>query len=158
MPSSGRQPQAIAAFLNPAMVALVQASIASQYRSKRGKAVAWPLLLVLPVLVLHRSTRQSLPSSTRTNVAKWVGRHPDLVAGLGPRVASMLPLVREGMRFGLRHGLLQMEAGTVSATVPSTRGAEGELRELIKSAELVGRWAAGIDQPSTLLGLLGVRV
>ncbi|MER6652799.1 three component ABC system middle component [Streptomyces sp. NPDC000971] len=158
MPRASRQPQAVAALLNPAMVALVQASIASGYASKRGKAMVWPLLLVLPVLVLHRTTRKSLPPTVATHVSTWAGRHPDLVAGVGPRVSSTLPVLREGMRLGLRHDLFRIEGGTVHASLPSTRSAEGELRELLKSAQLVGRWTAAIDRPSTLLALLGVRV
>ncbi|MGA5522911.1 three component ABC system middle component [Streptomyces pseudogriseolus] len=158
MPSAARQPQAVAAFLNPAMVALVQAAVGHEYELKRGKAMVWPLALVLPVLVLHRSTRQALPSSIRTHLSTWVGRHPALVAGFGERVTSTLPVLRAGLRFGVRHGLLEVEDGRVHGRLPSTRRADGELQELLKSARLVGRWAATVDQPSTLLALLSVRV
>ncbi|MET9878611.1 three component ABC system middle component [Actinacidiphila glaucinigra] len=158
MPSPARQPQPVAAFLNPAMVALVQSVISHGYEGKRGQAMVWPLTLVLPVLVLHRSTRETLPATTRTHLPTWVARNPALVAGFGARVASTLPLFRDGLRFGLRHGLLGVDTGRVHGTPPSTRRAEGELQDLLRSAQLVGRWTATIDQPSTLLALLGVRV
>ena len=57
MPSRTQQPQAFAAFLNPALVGTVQAVMAQEYKLKRGRAMAWPLAVILPVLVLHRSTR-----------------------------------------------------------------------------------------------------
>ncbi|MFG2440949.1 three component ABC system middle component [Streptomyces sp. NPDC048508] len=158
MPDRSQQPQAFAAFLNPAMVGTVQAVMAHEYQVKRGRAMDWPLSLVLPVLVLHRSTRQALPSSIRTHVATWAGRNSVLLAGFGTRVESTLPILREGLRFALRSGLLTVEAGAVHALPFSTRRAEGELQDLLKAARLVGKWAATIDQPSTLLALLGVRV
>ncbi|MFB8125106.1 three component ABC system middle component [Streptomyces bacillaris] len=158
MPSHAQRPQAFAAFLNPALVGSVQAAIAQEYELKRGRAMVWPLALVLPVLVLHRSTREALPSSIRTHLPTWAGRHPALLAGFGARVNSTLPVLREGLRFALRYGLIQVEAGAVHAMPFSTRRAEGELQEMLKAARLVGKWAATVDQPSTLLALLGVRV
>jgi hypothetical protein len=80
-----QQPQAFAAFLNPAMVGAVQAVLAQEYELKRGRAMAWPLAMILPVLVLHRSTRQSLPSSIRTHLPTWAGHNPALLAGFGAR-------------------------------------------------------------------------
>ncbi|MFF8177682.1 three component ABC system middle component [Streptomyces chartreusis] len=153
-----QQPQAFAAFLNPALVGALQAVMAREYELKRGRPMAWPLAMVLPVLVLHRSTREALPPSIRTHLPTWAGRNPALLAGFGPRVDSTLPVLREGLRFALRHGIVQLEAGAVYAAPVSIRRAEGELQELMKAARLVGKWAATVDQPSTLLALLGVRV
>lgn len=158
MPSRAQQPQPFAAFLNPALVGALQAVMAQEYELKRGRAMVWPLAVILPVLVLHRSTREALPSSIRTHLPTWTGRNPALLAGLGSRVDSTLPVLREGLRFAVRHGLIQVENGTLHAVPFSTRHAEGELRELLKAARLVGKWAATVEQPSTLLALLGVRV
>ncbi|MFE3410519.1 three component ABC system middle component [Streptomyces mirabilis] len=158
MPSSAQQPQAFAAFLNPALVGAVQAVMAQEYELKRGRAMLWPLAVILPVLVLHGPTRNALPSSIRTHLPTWAGRHPALLAGFGARVDSTLPVLREGLRFALRHGLIQVETGALHSVPFSTRRAEGELRELLKAARLVGKWTATVDQPSTLLALLGVRV
>lgn len=158
MPSRAQQPQAFAAFLNPALVGAVQAVMAQEYELKRGRAMIWPLGMVLPVLVLHRSTREALPAGIRTHLPTWAGRNPALLAGFGARVDSAQPVLREGLRFALRHGLIRVETGTVHVVPLSTQRAEGELRELLKAARLVGKWAATVDQPSTLMALLGVRV
>ncbi|MGW5216149.1 three component ABC system middle component [Streptomyces sp. NPDC004051] len=158
MPSGIRRPQAVAAFLNPALVGAVQAVIAHEYALKRNRAMVWPLALVLPVLVLHRSTREALPPSIRTHLPTWVARHPALLAGFGARVDSTLPVLREGLRFAIRYGLIRVGDGVVQAAPVSMRGVDGELREVLKAARLVGKWAATVDQPSTLLALLGVRV
>jgi len=67
----------------------------------------------------------------------------------------MVPVTREGVRFGLRAGVLTREGSTLTGHL----GAEappGELRQLIRQAALVGRWFAKTDQPTTVFALLGV--
>jgi hypothetical protein len=152
------RPQAGAAFLNPALLAAIHASAARAYEAeRRGQAMVWPLSFVVAPLVLHRPTRSALPSSTRTHLPKWVSDHPVLVAGLPARSKSLIPAVREGLRFGLRHDLLALEDGKVRAVQPREPKTEGELKELLRSAALVGRWTAKSENPSTVFALLGVR-
>ena len=152
------RPQAGAAFLNPALLAAIQASAARAYEAeRRGRAMVWPLCFVVAPLVLHRPTRRALPSSTRTHLPKWVSDHPVLVAGLPARSKSLIPAVREGLRFGLRHDLLALEDGKVRAVQSQEPRAEGELKELLRSVALVGRWTAKSENPSTVFALLGVR-
>jgi hypothetical protein len=67
-------------------------------------------------------------------------------------------LVREGLRFGLAHGALQVNGdGRIRSSLPFARPVEGgDTTEIIRSAGLVGRWFAKADQPATLFALLGV--
>ncbi|MFJ3762941.1 three component ABC system middle component [Streptomyces sp. NPDC090080] len=158
MPSWSQRPQASAAFLNPALVASVAATAARDYeREASGRLMQWPMAFVVAPLVLHRPTRQALPTSTRTHLTKWVADHPALVAGLAARSTSLAPSVREGLRFGLRHRMLTIEQGSLRGRIPSTSRTEGELTDLIKAASLIGRWTAKSDNPSTVFALLGVR-
>ncbi|GGZ97048.1 three component ABC system middle component [Streptomyces bluensis] len=158
MPSWSQRPQASAAFLNPALVASVAATAARDYeREASGRLMPWPMVFVVAPLVLHRPTRQALPTSTRTHLTKWVADHPALVAGLAARSTSLEPSVREGLRFGLRHQMLTIEQGSLRGRIPSTSRIEGELADLIKAASLIGRWTAKSDNPSTVFALLGVR-
>ncbi|MET9615387.1 three component ABC system middle component [Kitasatospora indigofera] len=157
MSSRPTRPQAVAAYHNAALIAAVQATTARGYETARGEPMAWPLATVLPVLVLHRSTRLALPRSTRTHLGTWTARNPALCAGFGPRVSAMLPAMREGLRFGMRHRLITIETGAVRGLIkPPPRGDE-ELHDLLRAADFVGRWATTVDRPSTLLALLGVR-
>jgi hypothetical protein len=152
------RPQAGAAFLNPALLAAVQASAARAYEAeRRGRPMVWPLCFLVAPLVLHRPTREALPASTRTHLPKWVSDHPVLVAGLPARSKSLMPSVREGLRFGLRHDLLVLQDGMVRAAQPREPKTTGELKELLRSAALVGRWTAKSENPSTVFTLLGVR-
>ncbi|WP_372497347.1 three component ABC system middle component [Nocardiopsis dassonvillei] len=152
------RPQAGAAYLNPVLLAAIQASAARAYEAERqGRAMVWPLSFVVAPLVLHRPTRIALPSSTRTHLPKWVTDHPVLVAGLPSRSKSLIPVVREGLRLGLRHNLLTLENGRVRAVQSREPRTQGELKELLRSSALVGRWTAKSENPSTVFALLGMR-
>jgi len=82
-----------------------------------------------------------------------------LVAPLVPRRAQELAeFVREGLRFGMIHGALEVTGGgQIRSSLPFTRPVEGgDTAEIIRSAGLAGRWFAKADQPATLFALLGV--
>jgi hypothetical protein len=150
------RPQVEATMLNPALLAVLLASAAHDYEKAKGKKerMPWPLgFLVLP-LVLHRPTRIELPKNTRTHLSTWIRRHPLLRAGFPARAAAMAPLTREGIRFGLRAGVLDIDGSTIRGD--ETNQPTGELGQLIRTAALVGRWLATTDQPSTAFALLGV--
>jgi ABC-three component (ABC-3C) system Middle Component 3 len=67
----------------------------------------------------------------------------------------MVPITRQGIRFGLRAGVLTREGGALNGHLDA-EASLGELRQLIRHAALVGRWLAKTDQPSTVFALLGV--
>ncbi|MGV9394176.1 three component ABC system middle component [Streptomyces olivaceus] len=158
MASWQERPQAPAVFLNPALIAAVQAAAAAAYaRESDGELMVWPLAMLTPALVLHGPTRRALPAAVSTHLSSWVSRHPVLVAGLPQRTASLAPVVREGLRFGLRHGLLALEGGRVAGALRGVSRLDGEAAEIVRKAQLVGRWTARTDRPSTVFALLGVR-
>jgi hypothetical protein len=157
VPSWTERPQASAAFLNPALIAAVTATAASDYeRAASGRLMPWPMAFVVAPLILHRPTRRALPTSTRTHLPNWVAEHPALVAGLTVRSTSLAPAIREGLRFGLRHQMLTIEQGCLKGRISKSRP-QGELSDIIKAASLIGRWTAKSDNPSTVFALLGVR-
>lgn len=142
--------------LNPALFATLIAVAARDYEANAGEAMIWPLGFLLPPLVLHRPTRDSLPTSTRTHFSTWVRREPLIRAGFPARAADLTALTREGLRVGLRAGVLTIDGGRLAGRL-TTGTADGELAEILKVAALVGRWLAKLDQPSTAFALLGVR-
>jgi hypothetical protein len=110
------------------LLAAVQAASAAAYeRESAGELMVWPLATLTPALVLHGPTRRALPAAVSTHLSSWVARNPVLVAGLPQRVASLAPAVQEGLRFGVRHGLLELREGRVRGTVRGTARLEGEL-------------------------------
>jgi len=144
-----------AVYLNPAAIAAVIAAAASGYESAANdRAMAWPISFVVSPLVLHLPTREALPSTTATHVTAWISRNPILRAGFPARARSLAPLVYEGLRFGLRHGLLTIAGDAVHGQI--RRSSDNELASLLRQATFVGRWLAKTDQPATIFAIFGV--
>ncbi|KUL22840.1 three component ABC system middle component [Actinoplanes awajinensis] len=154
MSSWHNRPQVTAAYLNPALIASIIATAARSYETGRQQPMAWPLAFIVVPLLLHRPTREQLPSSTATHLSTWISRNALLQAGFAERAASLVPPIREGLRFGLRHGALTIINGGLSGSLRPAAGAD--LRSLFNSARMVGRWLAKTEHPATVFALFGV--
>ncbi|MFG2064759.1 three component ABC system middle component [Micromonospora sp. NPDC048871] len=143
-----------AAYLNPAVVAAILASASDGYQDETKEPLPWPLSFLVAPLILHGPSRRSLPRDTRTHISTWLSRNPILHAGFHERARSLVPVVREGMRFGLRNGILSISDGVISAPQPVvlTR----ETSPMLRPARLTGRWFAKTKHPPTLFALFGV--
>ena len=146
--------------LNPALLAVVTAAAASEYQRAEGEPMPWPLAYLVAPLVLHRGTRDALPRTTRTHLGNWVSQNPVIHAGIPARAQSLAEPVREGLRFGLAHGVLRVdEQGRLIGYLAAPEkkvAAPGEVDQIIAKAGLVGKWFAKIDQPATAFAVLGV--
>lgn len=144
--------------LNPALVALLAREAAAGYDDEHGAAMAWPLVFVAVPMVLHGPTQKALPKSVATYLPNWAAANPLLAAGVAPRSRSLTGHVRAGVRFGLRHGLLELDGSGGLLPGPVRPGApEGSLLALHRSALLVGRWFGRSAEPASVLSVLRVR-
>ncbi|MCC6639648.1 MAG: hypothetical protein IT386_00635 [Deltaproteobacteria bacterium] len=149
-----RRPRIAATLLNPALLAAVQSVAAREYERAAGRPMPWPVAFIVAPLVLHSPSREALPSSTRTHLSTWVSRNALIRAGFPKRATELAPFVREGLRFGFRHQVLDLHEGGLRGTLRP--GGDAHLSELLTSAGLVGRWLAKTNQPSTAFALFGV--
>jgi|SRR6266487_5401001 hypothetical protein len=149
-----------AALLNPAILAAVVAAGAAGYERETLAPMPWPLSFVIAPLTLHRGTREALPSSVATHLGAWVSRNPVLRAGFPLRARALVEPVREGLRFGLRYGLLTAEAnGALRQGIPRRRPPDaGDLREVLRKATFAGRWVSHAEQLGTVFALFGITV
>lgn len=149
------RPRVEATLLNPALIGMSIAHAAEGYRQREKQPMPWPIAFLVSPIILHRPTREALPVDTRTHFATWVTRNPHLMVGFPRRADAMAEPTREGLRMALRARRLVLADSLIVATSLGTPPA-GELRQLLRSASLVGRWLATLDQPSTAFALLGV--
>jgi hypothetical protein len=150
-----------AVMLNPALLATLTANAAIQYRDNGEKAMPWVYAYIIAPLVLHRATRESLPRNIRANLNTWVAEHPVEHAGFARRAVSLKDSVQEGLRFGLRSGILAVDRdGGLLAELAGGRGhtlaKDSEVQQIVARAGFVGRWLAKIEQPATVFVVLGV--
>lgn len=144
--------------LNPALLAAITAAAASEYKRAAGEPMPWPFAFLVAPLVVHRGTRDVLPRTTATHLANWVSQYPTIHAGIPARAQSLAEPVREGMRFGLAHGVLVVdERGRLTGELAARpKRPTGEVDQMIAKAGLVGKWLTKIDQPATAFAVLGV--
>lgn len=168
--------------LNPALVAAITANAAMQYESQRNEPMPWPVAFLIAPLVLHKGTRDALPTRTTTHLSSWIATNPVVHAGFAPRAAQLREVVLEGIRFGIRYGALSVSedgglSGHLGGGVVDSRGkarllakaaaagedrivavlAEGtDLGQIVTRAGLVGRWLTKLETPATAFVMLGV--
>jgi hypothetical protein len=174
MPS--RSPIA-AAMLNPALLAAVAAATANGYaQAAEGALMPWSYSFLAAPFVLHRDTRNALPTTIATHMPTWLERHTALRIGYPNRAQTLVGAVAEGLRFGLRCGALSVVDGELvrsnltaptravldKATHEATNGLGldlgpgTDLAEIVTKARFIGRWLTKLDTPATAYALLGV--
>lgn len=145
--------------LNPALIAAVLAATTEGHKRESGADFPWVMSFIAAPMVLHNGTRRALPTTTRTHLATWVSRNPILHSGFPERASGLVGPVRTGLRFGLSHDVLRVQGeALVSNRRRRPRGfqAPTELDEILRKANLVGRWLSKTGSPATVLPLLGV--
>lgn len=152
----------LAAMLNPALITAVLAIAAQEYAGRRDDHLPTAYAFLILPLVLHRGTRERLPRTIASHWANWVSDNPVLMAGFPARAIELREHVREGLRFGLRHGILAVDevGGLVAVDDPVVvppKTSRGDFRELMVASQRLGRWLTKLDRPATAFALLGVR-
>jgi hypothetical protein len=151
---------AVAAMLNPALLAVVAATAAEEYRRRSGNPLPYAYPYLVAPLVLHRDTREALPRRIDSHLATWLLRNPVLAAGFPQRAKSLAPAVTDGLRFGFAHDTFTLteDGDLIGSIADSARPAQvGDIASIVARSGFVGRWLTKIDRPATAFALLGVR-
>lgn len=150
--------------LNPGFCSMLLWHAAQGYASERSVPMAIALsFLVLP-FVLHRETRESLPTNIRTSLPTWLAEHPIVRTRLGERAVTLRAFTKESLIFGGSHGLLALAQDGVRGNADmkkrvnaALKATSDEVRDCAKRAEFLGRWLEKAGGPETVMTLLGVR-
>lgn len=137
---------------------------AQGYALERDLAMAIELSFVVLPFVLHKETRESLPSKITTSLPTWLAQYPIVRTRLGERAASLRSFTKESLILGGCHGVLGLKPDGVRA-LPEVRKrvnatlklTSDEVRDCAKRAEFLGRWLERAGGPETVMTLLGVR-
>jgi len=153
------RPLVIGTMLNPALVSVVLAAAAYRYESYGKLHMPAELIYIVAPLVLHRDTREALPKDNRSHLTNWVSKHPVLIAGFAARALELVPVVQEGLRYGLRHQHLALDQyGTLSSTYPAAKNPArlGDIKAIVTASARAGQWLAKTDSSATIYSLFGV--
>lgn len=152
--------------LNPAFLSvLTHECVKGFVDSGNGNAPYILPFLVLP-LVLHKRTRLSFPSTTRTIFASWITKREGTQAKAGyvERAKSLNPYIKEALLFSLANGILiinergGLELGRQKKDLAQDGASfTSEVAECITRASFCGKWFSRIGKIETAMALLGVK-
>lgn len=157
MTTWARRPPETAALFNPALLAATCAGIASGWSEQAGTALPLPIAFPACALLLHESARNALPSSRRTRLAPWIEEHSRERLEVADLSVSLAPRIREGLRLGLRHGMLAAQPPGIVGfprAVPAN-GFSAETAAILSRTAWVGRWLGDTGSSITVFALIG---
>jgi len=99
MKSWHARPTEVANLLNPAFCGYLLMEYVKQYEVETGTGVPFELMFLLLPVVLHKPTRECLPSSTRTHFPVWLQRHPEIRIDFANRVKDLIEITKESIFF-----------------------------------------------------------
>lgn len=149
----------IANLLNPAFCCTVLSAVVSNYSSQSILGMPYPLAFVVIPVILHKKTRNNLPFNTRTSLAAWLEEKPMARVQFYERAISLKPFVREAILFGVNHNWLVIESGLLKSKLPDSKfrsflqKLDGEARDCVLRARLVGKWFASAGSAESILSL-----
>ena len=152
--------------INPAFCSVILRQSVEGYSSvASGGALPLTLsFLVLP-LVLHKRTRNHLPTSVATSLHAWLERVPQAKVGFPERAQSTVRYTREAMVFGTSCKLLTLTDSGIGL-VAGSKGVRGlsaykttssEVKNCIEKAALVGKLFGRAGSPASIYAVLGVK-
>jgi len=159
LPNWNNRSWVTAGMLNPAVVGVTIVAAAHMYEEESEEPMPWELAYLAVPKTLHKDTREALPTRVDSHAAKWISDTAAIQASFPQRVSSMAAYTREGLRYALRSGALELlEEGRLHG-IPSwklNKNRDQELALIVGKAAFLGRWFAHTGTPATLYALFGV--
>jgi Family of unknown function (DUF6521) len=153
------RPDLAATILNPALIAATIGWASKKYSDVAHRPMPWELCFLVVPVVLHQTTRNALPSTTRTHLTVWVNERQEVLVSLPERARKFRPHVLEGLRFGLRSGLIVLtEDASLMGRIPSNAKLResSELRSILGASAVLGGIFAKTGTPANIYSLFGV--
>ncbi len=162
MSSWNDRPREIAHLFNPAFCALVIREAVLGFVEVSPSGMPYPVVFLLLPIVLHKATRQALPTTVATKMHPWIQEHQEARIGFSERCAAVAAYTREAVLFAATGALLTFSA---EATLQAPRlrlrrppwPPDSESAICRQKARFVGRWLATAGDTATVFAMWGVR-
>jgi hypothetical protein len=158
-----QRPAELANLLNPAFCSiLLRESIIGHWEYARTDMPYALSSLVLP-LVLHKPTRDVLPTTVATKFHSWVHSNESVRIGFQARARHLIPFFQEALFFGTQGGLLSFSnGGELHAPRLRLRNLqwpqESEPQVCRQKARFLGRWFTRAGDSATIFAILGIKL
>ncbi|MEA5573496.1 three component ABC system middle component [Calothrix sp. UHCC 0171] len=158
------RPVEYANLFNPAFCSILLYNAIKGYQKEKKQGMPYPLIFLVLPLVLHQSTRNLLPRTTRTKLHIWLQNKPEVRVKFSDRTSNLVPHTKEALAFGMQTGIIgfgddgkftssKSQLKNISA-VSWSEGTEPAI--CFKKAEFIGRWFAQAGEVSTIYIMWGI--
>lgn len=149
----------VANLFNPAFCGEVIYRVIKSFNSQNeGKFSFEFCFLILPIL-LHKDTREKMPRTTRTYLFQWIEENEALFYDFSIRAKEMVPFTKESIMFLLQNELIEIkDNGQIEVQDCKLKKMKGddlfEYNEIIKKAEMFGKWLSHNNNVNTVYSFL----
>ncbi|BAZ13391.1 hypothetical protein NIES4071_52300 [Calothrix sp. NIES-4071] len=158
------RPVEYANLFNPAFCSILLQNAIKGYEKEKKQGMPYPLIFLVLPLVLHSSTREVLPRTTRTKLHIWLQKQPEVRVRFAERASNLVPYTKEALAFGMQNGIINFcedgkftwVKGTLKAISAVSWSSDTEPAICCKKAEFVGRWLAQAGEVSTIYIMWGI--
>lgn len=158
------RPREEAHLLNPPFCCVIITAACAGYAESRDEPMPFALAFMVLPIILHKSTRESLPRTLRTSIPAWMQEHAEVKIGFYERLMALQPYTREALRYGLVFDWLAMaESGDVRSVAEdslisrATRVLHSDAKQCVSRAQFLGKWLGTAASTETTMALWGIR-
>jgi hypothetical protein len=148
--------------LNPAFCGEIIRRVASEYsRCKKVDELSFALVFIILPILLHKTTRESLPTTTRTKFHDWLSNNESIRASIVNRIKYMVPFTRESIIFLCQYEKIRLSSlGGVIVVSKRNKNLSGELTNdvdsILKKSKFLGKWMSSFPEEKIVYSLLGI--
>lgn len=151
----------VANLLNPAFCGEILRRFIKAYNSKSDNNTPFILCFIVLPILLHKDTRELLPSTTKSHVFTWIDSNDPLFINFQSRVKDLNQFTKDSLMFLLSQGQIRFDENAELVTkkfkTKSLKGDETEEVEVIfQKAEFLGKWLSKTSDIKTLFTFLRI--
>jgi len=159
-----QRPIEVANLLNPAFCSVLISRAISGYILTSQRGMPYSLIFLIPPIILHESTRISLPQrfSPNSKLHAWIHNNPQIKAEIRNRIISLNSYTREALIFGLQRRVLMINDQGVfinnDAMLKKPKwAAKTEPLDCYSKALQLGKWFGITGDDIIIYTLLGIQ-
>lgn len=158
------RPVIVANLLNPAFCGSVLRIAIQAYQKETDKAFPFELIFLILPFILHKNTRDSLPTKSSKKFYEWIEDNSSIKIHITQRIKNLVPYSREAILFLLYHQVIEInELGQICVTPTTSRKKsikvlnDDEWTSIQKKAEMFGKWLSKAGNSKTIFAIIGIK-
>lgn len=162
-----QRPVEIANLLNPAFCAVLLRDAIAAYSKKDKQGMNYLLVYLILPLVLHKTTRRSIPSRGNMTLIEWIEKHETNNWVFVDHIRQLIPFSKEALIFAIQQGVVafgnqENSYGNLLALPKELLADETWAQNSVpmdcrNKARIVGEWFADMADITTIYRAFGIR-